>query len=53
MSTDRDPDTDVGDRPADKDRVPGAGDDERENREEIASSGEPQRDALGNAEGAS
>lgn len=29
------------------------GDDERENREHIAETGEPQRDALGNAEGAS
>jgi hypothetical protein len=54
MSTARDPATDGGDRTAaEKDRVPGAGDDERENREEIASSGEPQRDALGNADGAS
>lgn len=30
-----------------------AGDDERENREQIARTGEPQRDALGNGEGAS
>jgi hypothetical protein len=30
-----------------------SGDDERENREEIAEGGEPQRDALGNADGAS
>jgi hypothetical protein len=30
-----------------------AGDDERENREHIAETGEPQRDSLGNAEGAS
>ena len=28
-------------------------DDERENREQIANSGEPRRDALGNADGAS
>lgn len=31
----------------------GAGDDERENREKIDRTGEPQRDALGNADGAS
>lgn len=30
-----------------------AGDDERENREQIAKTGEPQRDELGNTEGAS
>jgi|tagenome__1003787_1003787.scaffolds.fasta_scaffold19824518_2 hypothetical protein len=30
-----------------------AGDDERENREHIAKTGEPERDALGNADGAS
>jgi hypothetical protein len=30
-----------------------AGDDERENREHIAETGEPNRDALGNADGAS
>jgi hypothetical protein len=30
-----------------------AGDDERENREHIARTGEPERDALGNGEGAS
>jgi hypothetical protein len=33
--------------------LPGVGNDERENREHIAESGEPQRDALGNADGAS
>jgi hypothetical protein len=32
---------------------PTGGDDERENREQIARTGEPQRDALGNADGAS
>ena len=30
-----------------------AGDDERENREHIAKTGEPERDALGNGDGAS
>jgi hypothetical protein len=43
---------------ADTEAVPGesrwaAGDDERENREHIAKTGEPKRDALGNGEGAS
>jgi len=33
--------------------VPGRGDDERENREHIEQTGEPKRDALGNADGAS
>jgi hypothetical protein len=31
----------------------GVGDDERENRRQIAQTGEPQRDSLGNADGAS
>lgn len=31
----------------------GAGDDERENCKHIAETGEPERDALGNADGAS
>ena len=34
-------------------RVPDAGDDEREAREHIARTGEPDRDDLGNADGAS
>ena len=34
-------------------RVPGRGDDERENREHIDETGEPVTDALGNADGAS
>jgi hypothetical protein len=50
MSTDRSNQTESGDGET---RVPGAGDDERENRQQIAESGEPQRDALGNADGAS
>jgi hypothetical protein len=33
--------------------VAGQGDDEREQRESIEQDGEPQRDALGNADGAS
>lgn len=33
--------------------VPGRGDDERENREQIGKTGEPNRDELGNADGAS
>ncbi len=54
MSTDRATDTDFGNPPATgEDRATGAGDDERENRQEVAGTGEPQRDALGNADGAS
>jgi hypothetical protein len=56
MSTDRtnDTDTDSSDGSHDGEaRVAGAGDDERANRKQIAESGEPQRDALGNADGAS
>jgi hypothetical protein len=56
MSTDRTngTDTDSSDGFDDGDaRVPGAGDDEGQNREQIAETGEPQRDALGNADGAS
>ena len=54
MSADRDTGPDVGDRAATgEDHKPVSGDDERENREEIAEGGEPQRDALGNADGAS
>ena len=44
------------DRSSGKDPGPSrwaAGDDERENREHIAQTGEPERDALGNGEGAS
>jgi hypothetical protein len=37
----------------DQGRTTNAGDDERESREEIKRTGEPQRDALGNADGAS
>ncbi len=33
--------------------VPGRGDDEQENREQIDKTGEPTTDALGNADGAS
>jgi hypothetical protein len=55
MTTDRDDDTD------DSSESEGGegksrwatGDDERETREHIAETGEPQRDALGNASGAS
>lgn len=35
------------------DGASGAGDDERNNRDHIAETGEPERDALGNADGAS
>lgn len=56
MSTDptNDTDTDSSDGSGNGEaRLPGAGDDERENRKQIAETGEPQRDALGNADGAS
>jgi hypothetical protein len=54
MSTDRSNENESGDGANDGEtRVPGAGDDERENRQQIAETGEPQRDALGNADGAS
>lgn len=54
MTAERETDTDVGNPAAgDEDRVAGTGDDERENRQEIGGTGEPQRDALGNADGAS
>jgi hypothetical protein len=60
MSTDRTNDTDTGSSDGFEDgsddgaaRVPGAGDDEGQNRKQIAETGEPQRDALGNADGAS
>ncbi len=56
MSTGRGGDTDGGASPdhseGERSRF-AAGDDERENREQIARTGEPQRDALGNGEGAS
>jgi len=56
MSTDRTngADSDGSDRHDDTMAgLPAVGDEERENREHIAESGEPQRDALGNADGAS
>jgi hypothetical protein len=56
MSTDRtnDTHTDSSDGADDGEaRVPGVGDDEGESRKQIAETGEPQRDALGNADGAS
>jgi hypothetical protein len=53
MSADRDCGPDFGDRPATgEDQAAASGDDERESREEIAEGGEPQGNALGNADGA-
>jgi hypothetical protein len=54
MSTDRSDHTEsTDDAHDDETGVPGVGDDERENREQIAETGELNRDALGNADGAS
>ena len=56
MSTDRSNDTNTDSSDGSdggEARVPGAGDEERENRTQIADTGEPRRDALGNADGAS
>ena len=51
MGTHRRDEADTQERDDGEERVPGAGDDERENRKHIADTGEPERDALDNADG--